>query len=49
MFVLKLFKMEANQVQDSKLEKKSVINFGGAEKCKPYEIYKRMGFFRNMF
>ena len=41
MFVLRLFKMATNQC--SKLDQKSCLFvFFMAEKCKPYEIYKRM-------
>ena len=34
--------MLANQVEGFKLEQRSVIKFLMAEKCKPYEIYRRM-------
>ena len=42
MFVLRLFKKTANQTECSSLEQMSVIKFLVAEKCKLYEIYRRM-------
>ena len=41
-FVLRLFKMVANRAEYSKLEQKSVIKVLVAEKCKPWEIYKKL-------
>ena len=38
-----LFKMTANQTQSTRLEQRFVIKFMVAEKCKPCEIYSRMG------
>ena len=34
--------MEANQIECSRLEQRSVIKFMVMEKCKPCEIYRRM-------
>ena len=41
-FVLRLFKMEANQIEYFSLEQRSVIKFLMSEKCKLYEIYRGM-------
>ena len=41
-FVLRLFKMVANQTQRFRLKKRSIINCLVAEKCKPCEIYSIM-------
>ena len=41
-FILRIFKMAANQTESSRLEQRSVIKFLVAEKCKPCEIYRRM-------
>ena len=40
-FVLKLFKIVANQTERSKIEQRSVIKFLVAEKSQPCEIYGR--------
>ena len=39
-FVLRLFKMLANQKECSRLELKPVIKFLLTDKCKPYKIYR---------
>ena len=41
-FVLRLFKMAANQTECFTLEQRSVIKFLLVEKGKPCEIYRRM-------
>ena len=42
MFLLRLFKMVANQTVSSRFEQRSIINFFNAEKFKQCEIYRRM-------
>ena len=41
-FVLRLFKVVANQTECSRLEQRSVIKFLVAEKCNPCETYRKM-------
>ena len=42
-FVLNVFRMAENQTEYSRIEQRSVIKYLEAEKCKPCEIYRRMG------
>ena len=41
-FLLRLFKMPANQIECSKLKQSSVIKFLVAKRCKPCKTYRRI-------
>ena len=41
-FLLKQLKMAANQTECFRLQKRFAIKFLECEKCKPYEIYRRI-------